>query len=185
MNVVLLRGVAILLVLVGAYVAPAVSQAPAGPALGRVTLHAHNCFPEDGRWADRIDRALGTFVQPIAIEQDVVWYVDPATGKGRSVVAHGGTPTGKEPTLEDHFFKRVRPVIERALAENRRDAWPVVFLHFNFRDNDPAFLKDVWDLLGRHENWLTTAERGEDEGKVAPLKVGPLMVLTESGQEDV
>jgi hypothetical protein len=185
MRDVLLIRVAAVLVMVGICAAPAVSQMPAGPQLGRVTLHAHNCFPEDGRWADRLDRALGTFVRPIAIEQDVVWYVDPATGKGRTVVAHGGTPTGKEPTLEDHFFKRVRPLIERALAENHRETWPVVYLHFNFRDNDPAFLQNVWELLGRYQQWLTTAKRGEDETKMLPLAVGPLMVLTENGQDEV
>jgi hypothetical protein len=151
--------------------------------LGRVTLHAHNCFPEDGRWADRLDRALGTGVQPIAIEQDVVWYVDPATGKGRAVVAHGGEPTGKEPTLEEHFFKKVTPIVERALKERHTDQWPLVYLHFNFRDNDPVFLANIWDLLGRYEGWLTTAERGIDDSRVAPLKLGPVMVLTENGQE--
>jgi hypothetical protein len=77
------------------------AQSNGAPLVGRVTLHAHNCYPEDGRWADRLDRALGTHVQPIAIEQDVVWYVDPATGKGRSVLAHGGEPTGKEPLAEE------------------------------------------------------------------------------------
>jgi hypothetical protein len=151
--------------------------------LGRVTLHAHNCFPEEGRWTDRIDRALGTFVRPIAIEQDVVWYVDPASGQGRAVLAHGGTPTGKEPTLEDHFFKKVAPIVGRALKEQRRDQWPLIFLHFNFRDNDPAFLANIWELLGKYEPWLTTAERGSDASRVMPLTPGPVMALTENGQE--
>jgi len=164
---------------------PVWSQTGTSSAPRRVTLHAHNCFPEDGHWADRLDRALGTSVQPIAIEQDVVWYVDPATGQGRSVLSHGGVPTGKEPTLEEHFFARVRPMVERALAENRRETWPVVYLHFNIRGNDPAHLRYLWDVLGRYEGWLTTAERGDDESKVMALKVGPVMVLTENGQEEV
>ncbi len=127
-----------------------VAQSGAGSptAFGRVALHAHNCFPEEGRWTDRLDRALGTQVQPIAIEQDVVWYVDPATNQGRSVLSHGAPLTGKEPTLDDYFFTRVRPIVERALAEGRRDAWPVVFLHFNVRNNDAAHLKYIWELLG-------------------------------------
>ena len=70
------------------------AQSNAGPLLGRVTLHAHNCYPEEGLWTDGLDRALGTQVQPIAIEQDLVWFVDPATGQGRSVLSHGGVPTG-------------------------------------------------------------------------------------------
>jgi hypothetical protein len=160
------------------------AQSNGAPLVGRVTLHAHNCYPEDGRWADRLDRALGTEVQPIAIEQDVVWYVDPATGKGRSVLAHGGEPTGKEPTLDEYFFARVRPIMERALTENRRDTWPVVYLHFNVRGLDAPHLQYIWDMLGRYESWLTTAERRDDD-RLMPLAVGPLMVLTEGGQEEI
>jgi len=161
------------------------AQSFAAAPLGRVTLHAHNCFPEEGRWSDRLDRALATQVQPIAIEQDVEWYVDPATGQGRSVLAHGGKPTGKEPSLDDYFFSRIRPIIERAVAENRLDTWPVAYLHFNIRNSEAAHLQYLWDLLGRYEGWLTTAARGADENTVMPLNLGPLMVLTESGQEEV
>lgn len=160
------------------------AQSAGAPLVGRVTLHAHNCFPEGDRWTDRLDRALGTGVLPIAIEQDVVWYVDPATGKGRSVLAHGGEPNGKEPTLDEYFFARVRPIIERALAENRRETWPVVYLHFNVRGADAPHLQYIWDMLGRYENWLTTAERREDD-RLMPLTVGPLMVLTEGGQDEI
>ena len=160
------------------------AQSNGAPLVGRVTLHAHNCFPEGDRWTDRLDRALGTEVQPIAIEQDVVWYVDPATGRGRSVLAHGGEPTGKEPTLDEYFFTRVRPIVERALALNRRETWPVVYLHFNVRGLDPVHLQYIWDMLGRYESWLTTAERGADD-RLMPLSVGPLMVLTEGGQDEI
>src|SRR5499427_7098501 len=70
----------------------------------RVLLDAHNCYPYNGRWADRIDRALSTGT-PLAIEQDLVWYRDPATGQGRSLVAHDEQDRpnlgldGTEPTL--------------------------------------------------------------------------------------
>ena len=163
---------------------PALAGGQAQPS-HRVVLHAHNCFPEEGRWTDRLDRALGTGVTPIAIEQDLLWAVDPATGAGRSVLSHGDELTGREPTLEDHFFKRVRPIVERALAENRREGWPVLYLHFNIRNNEPAHLQALWALLGRHEPWLTTAEKTADESRVMPLRPGPVMVLTEAGQEDV
>ena len=123
-------------------------------------------------------------MQPIAVEQDVVWYVDPATGKGRSVLAHGGEPTGKEPTIDEYFFTRVRPIVERALAANRRETWPVVYLHFNVRGLDPVHLQYIWDMLGRYESWLTTAERRADD-RMMPLAVGPLMVLTEGGQDEI
>ena len=44
---------------------------------GRVLLDAHNCYPYDGRFANRLDRALATGI-PLAIEQDLAWYRDPA-----------------------------------------------------------------------------------------------------------
>src|SRR5262245_33996615 len=77
--------------------APTASQAP--PLFTRSLLHAHNCYPDEGRWADRIDRALATGLRPIAIEQDIAWAVA-ADGTGRSVVVHDASPTGREPTLE-------------------------------------------------------------------------------------
>src|SRR5262245_55844883 len=91
-------------------------QAPAASklAIGHGSLlHAHNCYPERGQWGDRIERALSTGPSPIAIEQDVMW-VAPAAGRpGRSVVAHDTPPVGDEPTLEQYFFERVRPIVER------------------------------------------------------------------------
>jgi hypothetical protein len=104
-------------------------------------LDAHNCYPYQGHWSDRIQRALRSGF-PVSIEQDLAWYVDPATGVGRVVVSHTPHPTGSEPTLEDYFFKQVRPVVEKAAAENKRDQWPVIVLHFDFKDNQPALLKE-------------------------------------------
>ena len=94
----------------------------------RVLLDAHNCYPYDGQWPDRIERALGTGL-PLAIEQDLAWYVDPRTGTGRSLVTHGAPFTGNEPAMRDYFFERIRPLVERALRENRRDEWPLITLN--------------------------------------------------------
>jgi hypothetical protein len=138
-------------------------------------LHAHNCYPEDGRWADRIDRALGTGRSPIAIEQDLVW------SGARIVVSHGGTLTGTEPTLEQYFFARVAPTLDRLLNERRTETWPAMILHFDFKTNEPAHHRAVWDLLGRYERWLTTAPRTRDD-VAQPLTLGPLLVLTENGE---
>src|SRR5258708_4550372 len=97
----------------------------------RVLLDAHNCYPYNGRWTDRIDRALSTGV-PLAIEQDLVWFRDSSTGKGRSLVAHDepGKPalglTGSEPTMREYFFERVRPLVEQALRDPRKADWPIV-----------------------------------------------------------
>jgi hypothetical protein len=149
-----------------------------------VWLHAHNCYPEKGLWGDRLDRALAVRTSGVAIEQDVAWFVDPATGAGRSVVSHDAKPDGTEPTLEAHFFARVKPLMERALKENRRDSWPMLVLHLDFKTNEPAHHRAIWELLGRHEAWLTTAERA-DERKVTPFTPGPLLVITEAGQDQV
>ncbi len=151
----------------------------------QVWLHAHNCYPEKGRWADRLDRALAIQPSGVAIEQDVAWFVDPATAAGRSVVSHDAKPDGTEPTLERHFFDRVRPLMERALAENRRDTWPVMVLHLDFKTNEPAHHRAIWELLGRHGTWLTTAERAADDNSVTPFTPGPLLVITEAGQNQV
>ncbi len=151
----------------------------------RVWLHAHNCYPEKGQWGDRIQRALAARTSDIAIEQDVAWFVDPSTGRGRIVVSHDARPDGTEPTLEAHFFDRVRPIVEAALRDNRKDTWPVMVLHLDFKTNEPAHHQAVWDLLGKYESWLTTAERAADEQRVTPFTPGPVLVLTEAGQNQV
>jgi hypothetical protein len=152
--------------------------ATAAPAIlnGRSLLHAHNCYPEKGKWADRIDRALATGVTPIVIEQDV------ALAGDRSVVSHDDKLVGNEPTLESYFFLRVQPLMDRALAAPNEGQWPLVVLHLDFKTNEPAHHRAVWALLQKYRRWLTTAERGADPSQVMPIKPGPLLVLTESGE---
>lgn len=146
---------------------------------GRSMLHAHNAYPEKGRWGDRIDRALATGVTPIVIEQDVALAGQGASA--RTVVSHDDELTGNEPTLESYFFDRVRPLVERALVEKREERWPLIVLHLDFKTNEPAHHRAVWALLQKYQRWLTTANRGADSDQVMPLKPGPLLVLTESG----
>src|ERR1700683_793155 len=98
----------------------------------RPVLDAHNCYPYGARWADRIDRALSTGY-PVAIEQDLAWYADPATGIGRIVVSHEAKTTGSQTTLRKYFSDRVKPIIEKALADNDRSQWPLIVLHFDFK----------------------------------------------------
>lgn len=141
-------------------------------------LDAHNCYPYDGQWNDRIERALNSGF-PVSIEQDLAWYVDPATGKGRVVVSHTPQPSGSEPTLRDYFFKQVEPIVTKAIAENKRDQWPLIMLHFDFKDNRPAILHAVWNLLGEYEPWLSTAVKTSDPSQLSPIQVGPILVLTE------
>jgi hypothetical protein len=141
-------------------------------------LDAHNCYPYDGKWNDRVQRALHSGF-PVSIEQDLAWYVDPATGKGRVVVSHTPKPTGSEPTLRDYFFEQVRPVVEKAIAENKREQWPVIILHFDFKDNQPAILEAVWQLLGEYEPWLSTAAKTSNPNQLSSIDRKPILAITE------
>jgi hypothetical protein len=149
-------------------------------------LDAHNCYPYQGQWADRIDRAL-KLGYPIGIEQDIAWANDPVTGKGRPVVTHTDKTTGSEPALRDHFFERVRPIIEKALQENKRETWPIIVLHFDFKSLDPIVLRGVWDLLGEYQDWITTAPQTTAPSELGAFDPKPLLVLTEDAdiQEQV
>jgi hypothetical protein len=151
---------------------------PGGPGQ-RVLLDAHNCYPDGGRWGDRLDRALSTGL-PIAIEQDLVWFRDPRSGVFRSIVSHGEPFTGLEPSLADHFFARIAPLVEQALRENRRERWPLIVLNLDLKSNEPEHHAAIWETLGRYQSWLTTAERVADAGRVMPLDVKPVLVLTGS-----
>src|SRR3954451_18530530 len=152
----------------------------------RPLLDAHNCYPYEGRQADRITRALATGL-PVGIEQDLAWYVDPSSGKGRIVVSHKPETTGTEPELRTYFFERVRPIVERALRENNRSSWPLIVVHFDFKDNQVALLRAVWTLLGQYQDWITTGVKLPDPKAIAPWDVKPLLVLTEDpdAQEQV
>jgi hypothetical protein len=146
----------------------------------RSVLDAHNCYPERGQWPDRIARALKTGY-PVAIEQDLAWF------GGRAVLSHTEKTTGVEPTLRAHFFERVRPIVEKALAANDRAHWPLIVLHFDFKSFQPELLREVWKLLGEYEPWLTTAIKTRDPRHLSPFDPKPLLVLTEDHdvQEEV
>jgi len=144
----------------------------------RPVLDAHNCYPYKGDFRDRIDRALRTGF-PVGIEQDLGWAIDPATGKGRPVVTHDAKTTGTEPALRDYFFERVRPIVEKALADNDRARWPIIVVHFDFKSVQPELLHAVWDLLGEYQGWITTAAQTADPRQLAAFEPKPLLVLTE------
>lgn len=137
----------------------------------RVLLDAHNAYPYQGRWTDRLDRALSTGM-PLAIEQDLVWH------DGRSIVSHGEPFTDDEPTLEQHFFERIRPLMEAALKGQRRQQWPLITLNLDLKTDEPEHHRALWDTLGRYESWLTTAIRTGAAADISGLRAGPLLVLT-------
>ena len=146
----------------------------------RVMLDAHNAYPQNDRWRDRIDRALSTGF-PVAIEEDLYSRKD-RDGRLEIVVAHDKSELDRAPTLDGYFFQRIRPLIERALAEQRRDTWPLIVLNLDFKQNDAPLLDAVYTLLGQYESWLTTASRTSMPDVAAPLSVGPLLVLSGSSE---
>jgi hypothetical protein len=85
--------------------------------------------------------------------------------------------------LREHFFERVRPIVEKALKENDRERWPLIVVHFDFKSLDAALLRAVWDLLGEYENWLTTAAQTAEPRRLARFEAKPLLVLTEDADE--
>jgi hypothetical protein len=153
---------------------------------GKPLLDAHNCYPSDGQWANRIDRALGTGF-PVAIEQDIAPYVDPATGKVIAKVTHRNKADAADPTLKHHFFDRVRPIVERALKDGDKSKWPLIVLHFDFKDNTTPTLEAVWQLLGEYPDWITTGAKTKSDSDFSHLDWKPILVLTEDNvnQEQV
>jgi hypothetical protein len=141
-------------------------------------VDAHNCYPYDGRWNDRVHRALDSGF-PVSIEQDLAWSIDPATKTGHVVVSHTARPAGSEPTLREYFFEQVRPVVEKAIAENKQERWPLIVLHFDFKDTHPEILEAVWQLLGEYEPWLSTAVKTNDPSLLSPIDRKPILVITE------
>lgn len=162
-----------------ALAAAAAAQSLAGYEPGRrVLLDAHNAYPYQGRWGDRVERALATGT-PLAIEQDLIWRPATATSPARSVVSHGEPFTGSEPSLRD-FFESLRPIVTRALTSASREHWPLITVNLDFKDSEPRHFAAIWSVLGEYETWLTTADRGTTVQHVAPLHVGPVLVLTGS-----
>lgn len=141
-----------------------------------VTPDAHNCYPYEGRWSDRIDRALagGT---PAAIEQDLFWYRPDPSRSGRSVVAHGLPVDGSEPSMEHYFFERVRPLVEDALRNPDHSHWPIITLNLDIKTEEPEHLRAIRELLTKYQTWLTTTTRTSDASRVEKLMAGPILVL--------
>ncbi len=145
-------------------------------------MDAHNCYPYEGLWTDRVDRALSAGV-PVAIEVDLIWDPAPTSGVARVVVRHGGKAIGNEPTLENWFFEKVRPVVENALKNGNHTQWPLVTLNINdLRAGNPEFFSALWKMMSTYEPWLCTAPKTTNISQVAPIDVKPILVLTSDGK---
>ena len=153
---------------------------PALPAYApgqRTLVHAHNCYPAHGEHADRLDRALSTGT-PVVIEQDLIW-LPGENGPGKSIVGHNCPCTGDEPSLEDHFFARIRSVVEPALENPQPASWPLVILHLDFKSEEPEHLAAVSAVLEKYDPWLSSAPRTATPEKQESLAYGPILVVTE------
>ncbi len=143
----------------------------------RTVTDAHNCYPYFEWWFDRVDRAFSTG-PPVSIEQDLAWYTDAKTGKSWSVVTHGAPLSGQEPVMEQYFFERVRPIVEKALRDGNHGDWPIITLNLDFKDNKPAHLAAVRALLLKYRDWISEAPKTADVSVVQPMLVKPILVLT-------
>ena len=147
----------------------------------RTLLDAHNCYPYDGKFSDRIERALATGA-PVAIEQDLVWYDDPATGQQRSIVSHGKPFSGNEPSIETHFFERIRPLMEQALKEGDPGDWPLITLNVDYKNSDIKHIEDNYRVFSRYADWMCYAPKTNTPETAEPLVAGPLLVLLGAGK---
>lgn len=154
---------------------------PAPPAIfgGKSLLDAHNAYPEDGKYRDRFARAMATGLAPLVIEQDVS-YNAPAR---QSVVSHDTELDGTEPSLEQHFFAPLKPLLDAAVAVGAKDHWPMFVLHLDFKTNEREHHRAVWDLLVSHRSWLMTAAAPANSSGITAFAPGPLLVLTENGRD--
>lgn len=160
---------------------PAWAQVQTTQPGNRVMLDAHNCYPYEGHWVDRIDRALATGV-PVGIEIDLIAAPGDTPGTPRILASHGGKPKGHEPTLREYFFEKVRPMVEQELKKGNDARWPILTLNINdLRTDDPSFYTTLWNLMGEYESWLCTAPKADDASRMAPIDIKPILVLTSDG----
>lgn len=149
-----------------------------GPG-SRVVILSHNAYPDHGKYADRLDRAIAAGL-PFATEQDLAW-VD-----GKSLEIHGAKNAGGEdPTLETFFFPKVKPIIEKALKEGNKGNWPLVTLYLDIKNDPPEHLQAILKVLDKYDGWLTTAKKTADINVQSPLDVKPMMLLVEDKQNDI
>ena len=136
---------------------PGIGRAVAAWAQSRHPISSRSCcthttaIREAGQWADRVDRALATGLRPIAIEQDLVWFVD-GGGRGRSLVAHDAPATGDGADARRPFLQAVRRGcwMPRSRRRNRGHVAASWILHLDFKSNEacasPSGVGSAWPV---------------------------------------
>src|ERR1700754_4118819 len=173
------------LILTGATIAVAlmiVAAPEAAPNVApgsRTLILSHNAFPDHGKYANRLDRAIAAGM-PFAVEEDLGWV------EGRSLLIHGPkAASANDPTIQDYFFARVAPIVEKALKEGNKGNWPLITLYLDIKNDPPEHLAVINKMLDKYDAWLTKAEKTADINRVSPLELKPMMVIVEDKQGDV
>ncbi len=154
------------------------AQSPFSPG-ARTLMLAHNAYPDQGKYMDRIDRAIAGGV-PFAIEQDLIW-VD-----GKSLMIHNAKfAAADSPTLETYFFPKIAPIMEKALKEGNKGNWPLVTLYLDIKNDPEEHLQAISKVLDKYEGWLTTSVKTSDITKQSPLDLKPMIVVLEDKKDDI
>lgn len=164
-------------ILASVAIAAKVSSSPVAPG-ARTLMLAHNAYPDQGKYADRLDRAIAAGV-PFVVEQDLVW-VD-----GKSLLIHNAKASADAPTLETYFFPKVQPIIEKALKAGNKGDWPLVTLYLDIKNDPVEHLEAISKVLDKYDGWLTKAVKTNDISKQSPLELKPMMVILEDKKNDI
>jgi hypothetical protein len=153
-------------------------QSPFTPG-ARTLMLAHNAYPDQGKYTDRLDRAIASGT-PFVVEQDLVW-VD-----GRSLMVHNAKfAAADSPTLETYFFPKVAPVVEKALKDGNKGNWPIITLYLDIKNDPQEHLEAISKVLDKYDGWLTKAVKTDDITKQSPLELKPMMIILEDKKDDI
>jgi hypothetical protein len=146
----------------------------------RTLMLAHNAYPDEGKFGDRLDRVISAGV-PFAVEEDLVWV------NGKSLLIHNEKSANADsPTLESYFFPKVKPIMEKAMQEgNKKGDWPLITLYLDIKNDPEEHLAVVNKVLDKYDAWLTKAVKTDDISKHSPLELKPMMVILEDKQNDI
>lgn len=137
-------------------------------------LNAHNCYPAEGRGADRLDRSRRAGIS--AIEIDLAW----SEARKRAVITHTVKLTGNEPLIDDYFLRPMLPELRRMPAGK-----PGILLIFDFKDHQAGTVQEVYDLLHRLRSLVTACGRRGEPPESAPLGWQPLTVVLSGDPEAI
>lgn len=145
----------------------------------RTLMLAHNAYPYDGQYGDRLDRVIAAGA-PFAVEEDLVWV------NGRSLLIHNEKSANADsPTLESYFFPKVTPIMEKALKEGNKGNWPLITLYLDIKNDPEEHLQVIAKTLDKYSSWLTTATKTADISKQSPLDIKPMIVILEDKKNDI